>query len=469
MMLKSVPLLRSLRFRLIASVVAIEVIMLSLLVWNNISIIQSTHTDRLRDTANSMVQQIADTLGNYMIAVDYANMQDYLRKIIDYKELAYIIVVDRDGNTVTALGDISPKARPLAETHPAEVTDGVFDVVRDIRIAGQNLGKLYAGFSLSVMEDTIQRSRSRGITIAAIEIVLTALVTILIGLGFTRRLSTLSNAAAQVESGDYNITLPTDKHDEIAQTAAAFNRMVTEVGNRTRQLEQEEQRSRELLNENRQLIHASLAVQEEERKHLARELHDELGQCLSAIQADAELIRDLSRDNNPQIATSAQAIMEVSSHVYDVVHSMMHRLRPGILDDLGLVEALRDEIDTWKNRHPETVCQFHYSGDLQNLGEQINISLYRIVQECLTNISKHADATRVEINLQRHGDSIQLSIQDNGNGIRADKSPMNRLGLIGMRERADSLGGFIDIESSHNQGTTISFQFPLSNKHDASQ
>ena len=469
MMLKSVPLLRSLRFRLIASVVAIEVIMLSLLVWNNISIIQSTHTDRLRDTANSMVQQIADTLGNYMIAVDYANMQDYLRKIIDYKELAYIIVVDRDGNTVTALGNINPQARPLAEKHPAEVTDGVFDVVRDIRIAGQNLGKLYAGFSLSVMEDTIQRSRSRGITIAAIEIVLTAFATILIGLGFTRRLSTLSNAATQVESGDYNITLPTDKHDEIAQTAAAFNRMVTEVGNRTRQLEQEEQRSRELLNENRQLIHASLAVQEEERKHLARELHDELGQCLSAIQADAELIRDLSRDNNPQIATSAQAIMEVSSHVYDVVHSMMHRLRPGILDDLGLVEALRDEIDTWKNRHPDTVCQFHYSGDLQNLGEQINISLYRIVQECLTNVSKHADATRVEINLHRNGNTIQLSIQDNGNGIRADKSPMNRLGLIGMRERADSLGGFIDIESSPDQGTTVSFRFPLSDKHDTSR
>ena len=82
-------LFHSLRFRLIASVVTIEIIMLSLLVWNNISIIHATHTDRLRDTATSMIQQIANTSGNYMVAVDYATLQDYLSNIIHYKELSY--------------------------------------------------------------------------------------------------------------------------------------------------------------------------------------------------------------------------------------------------------------------------------------------------------------------------------------------------------------------------------------------
>ena len=87
---QSITLFQSLRFRLIASVVSIEIIMLSLLVWNNISIIQATHTDRLRDTATSMIQQIARTSGNYMVAVDYATLEDYLSNIIDYQELSYL-------------------------------------------------------------------------------------------------------------------------------------------------------------------------------------------------------------------------------------------------------------------------------------------------------------------------------------------------------------------------------------------
>ena len=89
-------LLHSLRFRLIASVVTIEIVMLSLLVWNNITIIQATHTDRLRDTASSMIQQIANTSGNYMVAVDYATLGDYLGHVMDYRELAYLVVLDRD-------------------------------------------------------------------------------------------------------------------------------------------------------------------------------------------------------------------------------------------------------------------------------------------------------------------------------------------------------------------------------------
>jgi len=104
-MLNTASLFHSLRFRLIASVVTIEIIMLSLLVWNNIAIIQTTHTDRLRDTASSMLQQIANTSGNYMMAVDYATLEGYLSKIINYKELTYIIVVDRDNKAVISLGN----------------------------------------------------------------------------------------------------------------------------------------------------------------------------------------------------------------------------------------------------------------------------------------------------------------------------------------------------------------------------
>jgi len=457
---KSITLFQSLRFRLIASVVTIEIVMLSLLVWNNISIIQTTHTDRLRDTATSMIQQIARTSGNYMVAVDYATLEDYLSNIIDYQELSYLVVVDRDEHAVIALGDYPTQPWPVLEAHPAQVTDGVFDVSEVITVAGQPMGRVLMGFSLALMDEAIRKSRTRGISIAAAEIVLTVIVTVLIGLGLTRRLGILAAAAQEVGKGDYSIKIPVEVADEVGRTASAFNHMVTEVSNRTQQLEAAESQSRTLLAENRNLVHTSLNVQEEERKHLARELHDELGQCITAIQADAESIRDLSRDGDTRIKTSASAILDVSSRIYEVVHSMMQRLRPGILDDLGLFEALKDALAAWQERNPDTHCLFKASGDLDSLGERINITVYRIIQECLTNISKHAQAGNATITLTRAAGCLLLEIKDDGRGM--DLSiPRKGLGLIGMRERVEALGGDYTLDASVGEGLSITISVPL--------
>ncbi len=456
---KSIPLLQSLRCRLIVSVVIIEIVMLSILVWNNISIIKTTHSDRLKDTANSMLQQIANTSGSYMVAVDYASLEDYLKNVIDYRELVYLAILDRDDNLVISMGPFPDKHRPSIDSDPTKTDDKIFDIAKDITVADQPMGKVLVGFSLSLMQDAINKSRIRGISIAALEIILTIIVTIVIGLGLTRRLALLSNAAAQVEAGNYSVSIPTDTCDEVGKTAMAFNQMVAEVSNRTQLLQQAESRASTLLKENRQLIHNSLQIQELERKHLARELHDELGQCLTAIQADAELIKDLST-NDKRIETSATAIMDVSSRVYDVVHSMMHRLRPGILDNLGLVEALKDEINAWNSRNIDSHCELNYSGELTELDEHTNITLYRIVQECLTNISKHARANKVNIELDNNGTEVSLNVSDDGLGFNINNTTQG-LGLIGMRERVASLNGTLLLESSPTQGTSIKITVPL--------
>ena len=458
---ESTSLYYSFRFRLIASVVTIEIIMLSLLVWNNISIIHTTHTDRLRDTATSMIQQIANTSGNYMVAVDYATLEDYLSNIIHYKELSYIIVVDRDNNPVIALGTEIPDTRHKIDLHPTEVDDGVFDITQVIRVADQPMGRVLMGFSLSLMDDAISKSRNRGITIALIEIILTIIVTIFIGLGLTRRLSVLAIAAGEVEAGNYSVSVPTEINDEVGKTATAFNSMVTEVSKRTRQLLEEEEKTKQLLAENRLLIQKSLEVQEEERKHLARELHDELGQSLTAIQADAKSIKDLSPKSNGRVITSADAILNVSAHIYDVVHSMMRLLRPSVLDSLGLEEALKEEMDTWNKRNPKTRCIHSFKGDLSNLGEHTNITIYRIIQECLTNIAKHASAKKVTVDLENGESDLQLIIKDDGVGV--DANGPNRgmgLGLIGMRERIQALNGLFGYETSPGDGFRIFIRIP---------
>lgn len=452
--------LHSLRFRLLASIVTIEIVMLSLLVWNNMAIIRAAHTDRLRDTALSMIHQIANTSGNFMVAVDYASLKDYLDKVMNYREISYLVVTDRGSDRVISLGAAPAVETPVPDTHPALVTDGVYDVASDIRVAGQPMGKLLMGFSLALMEEAIRKSRNRGVSIAVAEIILTVIVTVLIGLGLTRRLGILSAAAQEVAAGNYSVSVPAAPADEVGKTAVAFNRMVTEVSNRTRQLEQADSATRKLLAENRALVHTSLTVQEEERKHLARELHDELGQCITAIQADAESIRDLSGGRDTRISASAAAILEVSSRIYEVVHSMMQRLRPGILDDLGLVEALRDEVSAWDERHPETNCVLKTSGMLDDLGERINITVYRIVQECLTNISKYAQAGRVTIDLRADTDRLMLAVHDDGRGLDTTVSHSG-LGLIGMRERVEALGGEFNMETQAGDGLSILISVPL--------
>ena len=229
---------------------------------------------------------------------------------------------------------------------------------------------------------------------------------------------------------------------------------------------QAEQECMTLLEGNRFLIHKSLAVQEEERRNLARELHDELGQCTTAIQADAEIIYELSRQKDETIETSAGAILDVSARIYDVVHSMMQRLRPSVLDDLGLVAALQDEVNAWRNRHADIDCKFTTRGDFSGLGESINITIYRIVQESLTNISKHAESDCVTIELTRKesrgngAHALLVSISDNGKGADLDQRGRG-LGLLGMRERVEALGGTLSVRSSPGEGLQLEADIPV--------
>jgi signal transduction histidine kinase len=368
--------------------------------------------------------------------------------------------MDRGREVVIALGSAPESAWPEADPHPKQVEDGMYDTAREIRVAGQPMGRILMGFSLALMDEAIHKSRVRGVSIAAAEIFLTVLVTVLIGLGLTRRLGTLSAAAQEVERGNYTVSVATESEDEIGKLAAAFNRMVTEISKRTRQREEAEAKTGKLLAENRQLIQTSLTVQEEERRHLARELHDELGQCITAIQADAESISDLSRGNDERIVTRSSAILDVSARIYEVVHSMMQRLRPGILDDLGLVEALRDEISAWSERHPDIECTFNVSGAPAGAGERINITIYRITQECLTNIAKYAQASHVIIDLTEQDGRLLLVIADDGRGMDLS-GPRSGLGLIGMRERVEALGGEISLQAAEGQGLTVRIAVPL--------
>jgi PAS domain S-box-containing protein len=214
------------------------------------------------------------------------------------------------------------------------------------------------------------------------------------------------------------------------------------------------------LAENRLLSQKYLQAQEEERRNLARELHDELGQCLNAIKLDAVSIRELTKGSQPEIEVSASSIVDISNHVYDAVRSMMQRLRPAALDALGLRDAVGELVNQWRRRNPSTDCQLESQGDLVGLGELLNITVYRLVQECLTNVTKHSGATQARVVLERAGpQEVRVTVHDNGRGMDLQEKRTG-LGLVGLRERVEALRGRLQLTARPGSGMHLTAYLP---------
>jgi PAS domain S-box-containing protein len=214
------------------------------------------------------------------------------------------------------------------------------------------------------------------------------------------------------------------------------------------------------LAEHRLLAQKYVLVQEEERRSLARELHDEMGQCLNAIKLDAVSIRNVSHGRDPDVEAAANAIIELSGHVYDVVRGIMQRLRPAALDALGLRDALADLAAQWSRRNASVQCRFETSGELDGLGEAVNITVYRLVQECLTNIAKHAGAGKVAVVVERSRHLLKVTVADDGAGMDVN-AKRTGLGLLGLRERVEALAGRFELHSKPGKGLMVSAQMPV--------
>lgn len=258
----------------------------------------------------------------------------------------------------------------------------------------------------------------------------------------------------RIEHGDLNTRLPAFTLPEFDRIGHSLNRM-TESLAAERQLE-----------ENRQLTQLIQTHIEDERRSLARELHDELGQYVTAIKTFAVAIVNKTKEKSPDIASNAQTIVAAANQIYDGMHNIIRKLRPGALDNLGLSETLRDTVNYWQKLHPEMRINLSLDGDLNNLGETLNINVYRIVQEAINNALKHAQADTIDIKLivDANVDELQLTIKDNGVGMDIEAVDQSQhFGLLGMRERVQGFHGSFNVISEPNLGTTLYINIPYVN------
>ena len=248
----------------------------------------------------------------------------------------------------------------------------------------------------------------------------------------------------------------------------------------------------EQLNNNRRLAQKLVEVQEDERRSLARELHDELGQSITAVKSLAMALNVSAGDQYTEVRSLANSIIDLSGRLYEVVNNIMQRLRPDIIDGLDFNEAIRNCIVRSQLETIGVNCGLDIQGETNDLNEVVKITIYRIVQECLTNISKHAMASNVYISiyrgpetinsmntvaydkLQRDGSQryplnreiIKIDICDDGIGMDLDsvlhgRANTNRHGLQGIEERVKAMGGSLDINASPGKGVNIKAVFLL--------
>jgi len=259
----------------------------------------------------------------------------------------------------------------------------------------------------------------------------------------------LEQGLARIGRSEERITLPPFRLREFASIASAMERLSVELAE-TRAARQ-------------QLARQLLELQETERRELARELHDEFGQALTAVSISAAYIeRHAGRASPDDLAESARDIRNESTRMIGQVRTLLSQLRPHGLEGLQMVDALNDLVSGWRGRAPDIGIETAFPSTLPALPPAAGLALYRTLQESLTNVLRHSVASRVCLSLQQVGKAVELTVCDNGVGQVADVVRKARGGLLGMRERAEMAGGRCWLDEAPGGGLRVHLSLPLS-------
>lgn len=269
-------------------------------------------------------------------------------------------------------------------------------------------------------------------------------------------LGQVGTALARGAEGHFDTRLPVFAVAEIDRLAESYNRLADSLDRsmaRNARLE-----------EDQAFAHAMQRRLEAERRLIARELHDELGQGITAVRAIAGAIQQRTGDQ-PNLHGSAQAILAMTGQMQDGVRTILQRLRPSArADGLGIGDAVANYCVLWSSHHPGIDLRCRTESLNTSLPESIQLAVMRLLQESLTNVARHAGARHVEVELAGEGDDIVLSVRDDGCGLADDPLP-GRLGLLGMRERVAELRGELRFDRPATGGLRISARLPRRNPH----
>ncbi|HEV7767272.1 MAG TPA: histidine kinase [Thermoanaerobaculia bacterium] len=366
---------------------------------------------------------------------------------------AVITILDRNG-TIVARSGASEEWTGIADL-AATASEGLGETTGADGVARQygfthlpELGwSVYAGVPTAAINQPIREMLVNGavggIGIVFIVVVMTMMLARKIG----RPIHALVAAARTSDDGAYS-TVPTVEGPlEIATLTRAFNEMVASRGKSEQAL--------------KALSDRLLVVQEEERTRIAREIHDDLGQTLTALKMDVIGMMDM-KDDAPGATAIRQRVLATLNSTVRSVQRISSELRPSMLDDLGLAAAIESEAHVFEER-TGIECEVSLPDEMLQIDGVVATTVYRIIQEALTNVARHSNAARVELRVRVRSAEVLLEVRDDGRGITSQEVGSGRsLGLIGIRERAAIVGGSTRFEGIEGSGTIVSVRIPVS-------
>ena len=315
---------------------------------------------------------------------------------------------------------------------------------------------------------TIYQLKERLLMISLLIILLSTGAAVLFTRLSLKRISDLAVVASGYQNGNFSLRSPVPNNDEISQLSETLNAMAQKISDDTESLHHEiEERSAaqtalvESRNELRALASHLQVVREEERKMIAREIHDVLGQSLNVLKLKLEILRNEVPDSlSPDFGMELKELIKITGETLTSTKQLITNLRPQLLDDLGLCDAIGWFLRDYSNR-TGLKTHFHASCNPESLHESTSIALYRIVQEAASNTFRYASASLFEVTLEISGSTIILTITDNGVGIsEEDITKSGSFGILGMKERAESAGGSFTISPAKPKGTKILVSVP---------
>jgi len=441
---------------------------LGIVVWN---LLDDIVGQLLEKRGVEIAAHIAQVSSNYLLTDDYYNLFELASQTkAGSDDIRYIMVFDVNNRlrAHTFQGgvpkdllvlDAAAKSPPYRAATFASNEGPIHDVV--VPVENGAVGFVRLGMTEEYTRNLIM-NYIRDIIFAIIVVCgVAAAIASVIARRITRPITELAQVAEAITEGNPAARATAADRSEVGRLATAFNDMASSLINANKEKEAllNELRAKEQLRAI--LISKLITAQEDERKRISRELHDETSQALTSLMLTMRaLAEDATSDAQREALLTGR---DVAAEILRDVRQLAIELRPPVLDDLGLVPAIRKYIEKFDGRQGLSI-ELTTTGTVRQIDGQIAVALYRIIQEGISNVVKHSGARKVRIGIADSPKNITLTIADDGRGMTADDllkaQRENRLGLYGMRERVELLQGRLDIETSPEGGTALIITIP---------
>lgn len=450
----------SLRYKIMGIGLAVIVLLGPGLTWQVRELMARSLTHELEQRAVSIARNLATRSTDLILTNNLYGLYALTQDIVSTDEdVRYAFVVSPEGHVLAHsfdqgfpadLLEASVVTREEQYKRQLILTEEGFIEDVALPIFNGRAGVARVGLSHQRLEDTLQSATRQILLSLAVASLLGVGISVLSSWLLARPVRDLAEGTRLVAQGHLSHRLSPWARDEIGQLQASFNAMAEEL-----------QRKEEL---RRQLLRKIITVQEEERRRIARELHDEAGQALTSLLLGLSVIDQAASLSQARAVSSN--LKEVVGETLDALHNLALELRPSVLDDLGLVPALQRYVESCPTRLGLQADLVTAGTDEMRLPPEVETTFYRIAQEALTNVARHALASEASVLLERRQRSVVLVIEDNGVGfdvaqVMDARQQRERLGLYGMEERASLAGCRLTVESRPGAGTTITVEFPL--------